>query len=250
MDEEDAYWRSYRHYFLARCVEELLVALKKLHAYNPGLGAGRRAEGQSCGVEQSGAGSAGASGEAGQTVAAHRHLREACGTVPGEATGGGVGSGAKHYRRARALYDKPQQRAAPGEGCRNAPASATAYSPVAFGCEQHRRVDGGQEAAADPRRRTDARRPFVCDPRASDEEGRERATIQHGVGAQRTENEYFRRQRREGRGSVSESGLHDYGDGEQEEDASGWAFVGVDSARSCDEAKWRELCPKQWSSRK
>ncbi|KAF5214565.1 hypothetical protein ECC02_012820 [Trypanosoma cruzi] len=40
MDEEDVYWCSYRHCFLAQCVEEPLVALKKLHAYHPGLAQG------------------------------------------------------------------------------------------------------------------------------------------------------------------------------------------------------------------
>ncbi|KAF8304025.1 putative syntaxin binding protein [Trypanosoma cruzi] len=40
MDEEDVYRRSYRHCFLAQCVEEPLVALKKLHAYHPGLAQG------------------------------------------------------------------------------------------------------------------------------------------------------------------------------------------------------------------
>ncbi|PWU99343.1 putative syntaxin binding protein 1 [Trypanosoma cruzi] len=54
--------------------------------------------------------------------------------------------------------------AAPDEGCRDAPASATASSPVVCDCEQHRRVEGGQEAATDPRRWTDARSPFVCEP--------------------------------------------------------------------------------------
>ncbi|KAF8303835.1 putative syntaxin binding protein 1 [Trypanosoma cruzi] len=37
---EDVYRRSYRHCFLAQCVEELSVALKKLHAYHPGLAHG------------------------------------------------------------------------------------------------------------------------------------------------------------------------------------------------------------------
>ncbi|PWV19861.1 putative syntaxin binding protein [Trypanosoma cruzi] len=40
MDEEDEYWCSYRHCFLAQCVEEPLVALKKPHAYHPGLAQG------------------------------------------------------------------------------------------------------------------------------------------------------------------------------------------------------------------
>ncbi|KAF5216603.1 hypothetical protein ECC02_010609 [Trypanosoma cruzi] len=40
IDEEDVYWCSYRHCFLAQCVEELSVALKKLHAYHPGLAQG------------------------------------------------------------------------------------------------------------------------------------------------------------------------------------------------------------------
>ncbi|KAF8281638.1 hypothetical protein TcYC6_0006720 [Trypanosoma cruzi] len=93
------------------------------------------------------------------------------------------------------------------EGCRDAPACVTVSSPVACDCEQHRRVDGGQEAAADPRRWTDVRRPFVCEPWACDEEGRERATMQHGVGAERTEHECLCEQRCDGRGSVSEACL-------------------------------------------
>ncbi|PWU87141.1 putative syntaxin binding protein [Trypanosoma cruzi] len=40
IDGEDAYWRLYRHCFLAQCMEELLLALKKLHAYQPGLAQG------------------------------------------------------------------------------------------------------------------------------------------------------------------------------------------------------------------
>ncbi|KAF5218788.1 hypothetical protein ECC02_008279 [Trypanosoma cruzi] len=40
MDEEDEYWCFYRHCFLAQCVEELSVALKKPHAYHPGLAQG------------------------------------------------------------------------------------------------------------------------------------------------------------------------------------------------------------------
>ncbi|KAF5217757.1 hypothetical protein ECC02_009390 [Trypanosoma cruzi] len=40
MDGEDVYWCSCRHCFLAQCVEELSVALKKLHAYHPGLAQG------------------------------------------------------------------------------------------------------------------------------------------------------------------------------------------------------------------
>ncbi|PWV04031.1 putative syntaxin binding protein [Trypanosoma cruzi] len=40
MDEEDVYWCFYRHCFLAQCVEEPSVALKKLHAYHPGLAQG------------------------------------------------------------------------------------------------------------------------------------------------------------------------------------------------------------------
>ncbi|KAF5214886.1 putative syntaxin binding protein [Trypanosoma cruzi] len=126
-------------------------------------------------------------------------LREACGTVPGEATGGGVGGGTRHRRWAQIPQEKPGWRAAPDEGYRNAPASAPASSPVACGCEQHRRVERGQEAAADPRRWTDAQRPFVCEPWACDEEGRERATIQHGVGAERTQHECLCEQRRNGR---------------------------------------------------
>ncbi|KAF8303979.1 putative syntaxin binding protein 1 [Trypanosoma cruzi] len=38
--EEDVYRCSYRHCFLAQCVEELSVALKKLHVYHPGLAQG------------------------------------------------------------------------------------------------------------------------------------------------------------------------------------------------------------------
>ncbi|RNC54219.1 putative syntaxin binding protein [Trypanosoma cruzi] len=40
MDEEDVYRCFYRHCFLAQCVEEPSVALKKLHAYHPGLAHG------------------------------------------------------------------------------------------------------------------------------------------------------------------------------------------------------------------
>ncbi|PWU88836.1 putative syntaxin binding protein 1 [Trypanosoma cruzi] len=61
-------------------------------------------------------------------------------------------------------HEKPGWRAAPDEGCRDAPASASASSPVVCCYEQQRRVDGGQEAAAAPRGWTDARSPFVCEP--------------------------------------------------------------------------------------
>ncbi|KAF5216546.1 hypothetical protein ECC02_010678 [Trypanosoma cruzi] len=40
MDGEDVYRCSCRHCFFAQCVEELSVALKKLHAYHPGLAQG------------------------------------------------------------------------------------------------------------------------------------------------------------------------------------------------------------------
>ncbi|PWV09787.1 putative syntaxin binding protein [Trypanosoma cruzi] len=40
IDGEDVYWCSYRHCFLAQCVEEPSVELKKLHAYHPGLAQG------------------------------------------------------------------------------------------------------------------------------------------------------------------------------------------------------------------
>ncbi|RNC42429.1 putative syntaxin binding protein, partial [Trypanosoma cruzi] len=40
MDEEDVYWCSCRHCFLAQCVEELSAALKELDAYHSGLAQG------------------------------------------------------------------------------------------------------------------------------------------------------------------------------------------------------------------
>ncbi|PWV06186.1 putative syntaxin binding protein [Trypanosoma cruzi] len=161
---EDVYRRSYRHCFLAQCVEELSVALKKLRAYHPGLAHGVEPKAKLAEV-----------GSAVRAPPEFRErqarpslqidfLREACGTVPGEAAGGGAGGGTRHRRWAQTPQEITGWRAAPGEGCRDAPASVTASSPVACGCQQHRRVDGGQEAAADPRRWTDARRPFVCEP--------------------------------------------------------------------------------------
>ncbi|KAF8281742.1 putative syntaxin binding protein [Trypanosoma cruzi] len=195
---EDVYWCSYRHCFLAQCVEELSVALKKLHAYHPGLAQG--VEPKANPAELSSAVRAPPEFRERQArLSLHiDFLREACGTVLGEATGGGAGGGTRHRRWAPTPQEKPGWRAAPDEGYRNAPACVT-VSSVACDCEQHRRVDGGQEAAADPRRWTDVRRPFVCEPWACDEEGRERATIQHGVGAERTQHECLCEQRRNGR---------------------------------------------------
>ncbi|PWV20765.1 putative syntaxin binding protein 1 [Trypanosoma cruzi] len=162
VDEEDVYWRSYRHCFLAQCVEELSVALKNLHAYHPGLAHGVEPKANLAELS-SAVRSPPEFRERQARLSLHiDFLREACGTVPGEATGGGVGGGTRHRRWAQTPQEKPGWRAATGEGCGDAPASATASS-VACGCEQHRRVDGGQEAAADPRRWTDARRPFVCE---------------------------------------------------------------------------------------
>ncbi|PWV03153.1 putative syntaxin binding protein [Trypanosoma cruzi] len=145
-------WRSFRRRW------------KKLHAYYPGLAQG--VEPKANLVRLSSAVRALPKFRERQArLSLHiDFLREACGTVLGEATGGGAEGGTRHRRWARTPHEKPGWRAAPDEGCRDAPASATASSPVACDCEQHRRVDGGQEAAADPRRWTDARRPFVCEP--------------------------------------------------------------------------------------
>ncbi|KAF8306562.1 putative syntaxin binding protein [Trypanosoma cruzi] len=128
-------WRSFRWRW------------KKLHAYYPGLAQGVEPKANLA--------------ELGSAVRAPPEflerqarlslhidfLREACGTVLEEATGGGVRGGTRH-RRWAPTQEKPGWHAAPDEGCGDAPASASASSSVACDCEQHRRVDGGQEASS------------------------------------------------------------------------------------------------------
>ncbi|PWV01207.1 putative syntaxin binding protein [Trypanosoma cruzi] len=152
IDEEDVYWCAYRHRFLCavpggapggaeKTPRRITRDWRGAWSRRPIL----RSWGVRCGLCRS-----------------FRRSRPDCRCTStfarglwrstGEATGGGVRGGARHRRRAQTLQEKPGWRMAPDEGCRDTPASAPSSSPVACGCEQRRRVDGGQEAAADPRR--------------------------------------------------------------------------------------------------
>ncbi|PWV01208.1 putative syntaxin binding protein 1 [Trypanosoma cruzi] len=196
--------------FFAQCLEELPAALKKLHGGSPGIGAGRGAEGQSCGVGEFGAGSAGVSGEAGQTVAAHRHLHEACGAVPEKRLAEvceveqDIAAGRKPFRKNLDGVWRLTKDAAIPRPVRLRLllllVAASSADELTEAKKQQLIQDGELTADAHLFANLEhvTRRAGACSETAQRR-------------AERTEHESFCEQRRDGRGSVSESGLHDYG---------------------------------------
>ncbi|PWU94929.1 putative syntaxin binding protein 1 [Trypanosoma cruzi] len=144
IDGEDAYWRLYRHCFLAQCVKELSAALKKLHAYHPGLAQGGEPKANLAELSRA----VRASPEFRERQASPSLHIDICARLVAQYWGKRLAEVRKVEQGIavghKTPHEKPGWRAAPDEGCGDAPASASVSSLVACGFEQHRRVEGGQ----------------------------------------------------------------------------------------------------------